>query len=1146
MKKILTILAGALALVATSCVKESQAVFDISKATAPVLNSFNEDEDVITATYTPAVFKQGFNEKIAPNHSFALVSLDGQKMSKTLMTSDKDGVLSIKKVNLAKSLMALGAAEGSTVSLELVVRASMQDPSKDNGRNGYIDSNGHITISSFEVVIPEVVGSPYADFTEASDWSVIGALSAYEISWDGDLNMWTDGGGNHVAAHVKLAAGDEFKFRKDQDWGVNMGGDFGGLDNEFAVSQDGPNIKVSADGVYDLYVNPDAGIAWITAAYDPFPDYTEASNWSVIGALSLEGISWDGDIAMISDGTWHVALGVNLADADEFKFRQDAAWTVNLGGDFGGLDSEFAVSQDGPNIKVGAAGSFDLYVNPDAGLAKVTEASGAKVSSKIGGNEEPPVETVTGWNIIGLNGDWENDVIATQDGNVWTAYITAEGETEFKWRKDAGWDENYGGTFVELGQPFEAVPGGDNIKIGAGFYKVELNLDNMTITVSNGQVWSLIGDFNEWAGDVDMTLTDGKWVSPVTKISGGFKIRENHGWDNNRGGTFVAVGEPFAAVAGGDNITVEEGNYVVTYDPQAETIVIDETGWGLVGTINGWGGSPDIILKEEGLFLVAKNVALTADDEIKIRYKSDWAENRGGATSVGHAVKAVPGGDNIKPGVAGDYDVWYRPDSEVIFVMPAGTELTYWGVVGTINGWGAPDRIMYESDGKFIWEDLEITASDEIKIRLNEDWAENRGGSFAELGEPFAVENNGPNVKVGRDAKVTIIYDPSAETITLNGEYSGDAPSLPENMYMVGAAFGNWDWSSDGIVELTPVNGKAGQFWTIRYIEAESPFKFCPVREWSGDFTGLGEDSGYTVNGGNCIVAESGVYMIYVDTENKKLVVEPAQVYGIGDCFGGWDQGMADALFTEKDGKLTGTVKADGELRLYAASSAATSDWWTREFIILDGKIAYRGNGGDQERVSVKAGSKVTLDFNAGTGTIESEGGQGGETTKITIDGDMSDWANVQGVAGEGGTNAAFKVASDADNLYFYVKRTTNRMADLWGGNGYHYYTFDLDSNPETGVELWGNGPYEMLLVIYPYDGSADAPAFGIAKAGTVAPEGYTVDHAVIKGVVTDSGVETEISVPRSDLMAIPTTPVTVYYWSNKDGSEKLSLTCTL
>ncbi|MBQ3440204.1 MAG: hypothetical protein IJG35_09520 [Bacteroidales bacterium] len=96
-----------------------------------------------------------------------------------------------------------------------------------------------------------------------------------------------------------------------------------------------------------------------------------------------------------------------------------------------------------------------------------------------------------------------------------------------------------------------------------------------------------------------------------------------------------------------------------------------------------------------------------------------------------------------------------------------------------------------------------------------------------------------------------------------------------------------------------------------------------------------------------------------------------AKVYGIGDCFGGWSEAMSGALFAEENGTLTVTVPADGELRMYAASSIATSDWWTREFIILDGKIAYRGNGGDQTRVPVTAGQKVTLNFNAGTGTIE-------------------------------------------------------------------------------------------------------------------------------------------------------------------------------
>ena len=1102
MKKIYSIFAaGVLALLALSCVKESQAVFDASKATAPVLGSYQLGEDAITATYTPATFKMGFNEKIAPNHTLALVSLDGQKVSKTLTTSDKEGVLTLKNVNLAKALMTMGKAEGSTASVELAVRASMQDPSKDNGRNGYVDSDGHITIASFEVVIPEIVGSPYADYTEESTWSVIGSLSNYEISWDGDLNMWTDGN-NHVAAHVKLAAGDEFKFRKDASWDVNLGGDFGSLDTEFGVTQDGPNIKVGADGVYDLYVNPTDGVAWITAAYDPFPDYTEPSDWSVIGELPNHGISWNGDIAMISDGTWHVALGVNLGAADEFKFRQGASWDVNLGGDFSGLDNEFAVSQDGPNIKVGAEGSFDLYVNPTDGVAKVTEASGAKVSAKIGGGEEPPVETVTGWNIIGLNGDWENDVKATEDNGVWTAYITAtpaEGAefTEFKWRKDGAWDENYGGVFVALGEPFEAVPGGDNIKIGAGFWKVVLDTNEKTITISNGQVWSLIGVNGDWNNDIDMVLTDGKWVSPVTKINGEFKLRENHGWDNNRGGAFVALGEPFAAVAGGDNISVEEGNYVVTYDPAAETIVVDETGWGLVGTINEWGKQPDIILKEEGLFLVAKNVALTDSDEIKIRYKSDWAENRGGATNVGHAVKAVPGGDNIKPGVAGNYDVWYRPDSEVIFVMPAGTDLTYWGVVGTINEWGkTPDHVMYETaEGQFVFENLDIVATDEIKIRKNEDWADNRGGNFAELAEPFAVEGNGPNIKVGRDATVTVTYDPAAETITLTGEYHGDAPTpaevwsligtvngttwdtdfdlkntegdvwvienvklgaldefklrkshdwgtnvggpeandqnttsdpanpygvykpeigtafttggynirvgvegtftitfdaaantilitqgadYPEHLYMIGEEFGNWNWESDGVVEMTPVLHNPdwgatapGQFWTVRYFQAGKGFKFCAKRAWEGDFWGLETNDGFTEAGGNCTVAEDGFYLVHVDFANGKVHVEPARIFGIGDLFGGWTEEMSGALFAKTDGKVSVTIPADGKLRMYVASAIGTSPWWTREFNVFDGKIVYRGTGGDLADVPVTAGQKVTLDFNAGTGTIE-------------------------------------------------------------------------------------------------------------------------------------------------------------------------------
>ena len=984
MKKILSIIsAGVLALMAASCVQEDLKTFDPSKATAPVLQSYTLDETGIVASFTPGSFNMGFNDKVPVNHTLVLLSADGKAVNKTVSATVDGGTITATASTINKLLLGMGYEEGASVSLELLIRAMLQGTVDNGSGNGCVDSQGHIT-GSFVVTLPK--GNPWTEYTDVSPWGITGAIESVGFNWDKDIVMYmTPDGNKHVARNVKLGTSDQFKFRKDGGWTENFGaeGDVEpfvmSLDTEYPAAAGGKNLAVPAAGNYDLLLDTQAGTFTLSEAFQTYPGYDENSEWSVIGAIASFEMNWDKDIAMITDGTWHVAEGVVLTKNDQFKFRKNQAWTDNFGaeGDVEpfvvSLDTEYPAAGGGKNLAVGEDGTYDLLVNPDAQLFKVVESLGGK-SGLIGGDEpEPEPEPVTGWNIIGLNGDWDNDVLATEEGGVWSAYVTANDATEFKWRKDGGWDENYGGDFVALGEPFAAVPNGSNIPLEPGFYKVVLDLsdaDAPTITVSNGQVWSLIGVNGDWDKDIDMVLSDGKWVSPVTKISGEFKLRENHGWDNNRGGVFVAVGEPFAVEHNGANINVEEGNYIVTYDPEAETVVIDETGWGLVGTINGWGSTPDIILKEDGLFLVARNVALSENDEIKLRYKSDWGVNRGGRTAVGQAVQAVQDGDNIKPGVAGNYDVYYRPDSEVLFVLEAGSELTYWGVVGTINGWGAPDRIMYQDEtGKYVYDDLETTGAAEIKLRQNEDWAVNRGGDFVEFGQPIAVENNGGNIKLGRDAKFSVVYDPEAETVTLNGEYTGEAPALPETMYIIGEAVGGWDWAGDYIVDMVPVNGKTGQFWAIRYLEAGKPFKFCADKKWSGDFNGLGEDTGYTVADNNCSVEESGVYMIYVDTDNKKLCVEPAKVFGKGDCFGGWE---ADPVaFTIEGDKVVGKTTTEGDIRLYADSSIATSDWWTREFVFFDGKIAYRGNGGDQERVKVEAGKTVTLDFNAGTATVE-------------------------------------------------------------------------------------------------------------------------------------------------------------------------------
>ncbi len=65
-------------------------------------------------------------------------------------------------------------------------------------------------------------------------------------------------------------------------------------------------------------------------------------------------------------------------------------------------------------------------------------------------------------------------------------------------------------------------------------------------------------------------------------------------------------------------------------------------------------------------------------------------------------------------------------------------------------------------------------------------------------------------------------------------------------------------------------------------------------------------------------------------------------------------------------------VGASGEdpyLRVYVKIDSY--DWWRSEFIVSGGKIVYRGNGGDQDRVTVSVGQKLYLNFTDETGRIE-------------------------------------------------------------------------------------------------------------------------------------------------------------------------------
>lgn len=81
--------------------------------------------------------------------------------------------------------------------------------------------------------------------------------------------------------------------------------------------------------------------------------------------------------------------------------------------------------------------------------------------------------------------------------------------------------------------------------------------------------------------------------------------------------------------------------------------------------------------------------------------------------------------------------LYSQPQTVKVTAIEAGPKKSEWGLVGTINGWAKPDIKMFDVDGYFVAYNVELTDTDEFKIRANEEWndAKNYGteikGTFA-------------------------------------------------------------------------------------------------------------------------------------------------------------------------------------------------------------------------------------------------------------------------------------------------------------------------------------------------------------------------------------------------------------------------------
>jgi hypothetical protein len=601
-----------------------------------------------------------------------------------------------------------------------------------------------------------------------------------------------------------------------------------------------------------------------------------------VGLIGLNG-DWDNDVVMLWDKyKQRFYADVDIAAATAFKFRLDADWGMNWGGELA------ALSAGGGDIPI-EAGKYRIYLN----LGQASKVTGAASAEDYGKSIEPdqPVEPATppsGYGLVGDMNSWGDngeggwsDIMMSEASGVYTGYLTMSADAQkFKIRKDGDWTESWGiaeGGSLTLGTAFDAVSGGSDIIVPlAGFYKVVFDSNNSKITVFGGDdavVWSVIGGFNGWAGDVDMTLTDGKWISgsfATTEENQEIKIRKNHDWTESVGGTMTELGVAFAAVSeNGPNIVIPAvGEYIVTYDPTAATILVENAlpskCWSVTGDFNSW---KDEYMTKTGTGLWISNpVELTGG--FKLRFDNGWAVNRGGVFSAAGVPFAVSqDGSNITV-PDGKYQIVYNPYLETITVNPA----TEWSVIGAFEGhnWDWDLYLSKMEDGTYHSEPF--IANGEIKIRFAGDWGDNRGldGSVEVAdGTPLPVKKDGDNLKVPVvDQAYVLVYDPAAEQITLTVAWA------------ITGKIEESDWGTDffltetskGIWETAVViNGefkirKSGNWDINRGAAGDSPVTLTDATALEG-----------IVNGGqNFAVASPGTkYRITYDANAEKITANP-------------------------------------------------------------------------------------------------------------------------------------------------------------------------------------------------------------------------------------------------------------------------------
>ena len=219
-------------------------------------------------------------------------------------------------------------------------------------------------------------------------------------------------------------------------------------------------------------------------------------------------------------------------------------------------------------------------------------------------------------------------------------------------------------------------------------------------------------------------------------------------------------------------------------------------GWAINGTMNNWEKSEATPMTEEGNYFVAKQIALTSNDNFNFIFDGG-IKNYGGngqASEPNYAYEAKSWGSNISVSLDGEYDIYLSADLEHYYIMTPGMNPEEaeeaikpgekrWSIYGTFEGNNRDSDIILASDGKYlVARGVKFTGECEFVVRCN-------GGDEATLGatedSTFTPEQHIIIVNGGSAIKVDVDKEQRYDIYFIAGETSSDLWVMPEGQYPI-------------------------------------------------------------------------------------------------------------------------------------------------------------------------------------------------------------------------------------------------------------------------------------------------------------------------------------------------------------------------